>query len=320
MREFPEKIGVWWSNVVLCSPFYQKGKRLLYWLIKLVQIALNIVHGAVIGQIFKKFFETIEVSADPWFHILPIFLRENKRYIVLLFVSSVILIVLWLTKREFSRRKNKLALSNLILRWLFEDLGFNRLDEEKQRKYDFRCTLWSPVDYSNDLKKMVITQIADYCPNVSNSPSIHGNKVYKSSGRRRKVGRIDKNGEFVPIGLVGETIRFALNNHKPEPKIVHINDNVDFINEMVNKWNFLPYEAKKLTNDRRSYYCYPIMPRTCDDILALLYIDSKQPDAFTNKAGRDTMIRQKVIDRYIIRIAKLVEKKRKVNHSSNEGE
>ena len=281
---------------------------------------INIFHGAVTAQIFKNFFEAIESHANPELPVFPSFLRENKCYIIGIFVLSLALFLIWLTKREISKRKNKLILSNLTLRWLFEDLDLDKMDEKKRIDYDYRCTIWTPVRSSDDYKKMVIEQVADYCPNVSNSTSIHGNKVYKSNGRRRKVGRVDKNGEFIPIGLVGETVRFALNNHKPEPKVVNINGDVDFINEMINKWNFLPYEAKKLTNDRRSYYCYPIMPRTCDDILALLYIDSKQPNAFTNKAGRDTLIKQKVIDRYIIRIAKLVEKDHKLILISSEGE
>ena len=320
MKILPELIGIWWSNVVLCSPIFRILKRVLYFLLKAFQFTLDALHAVIAGLIINNVFDELATTEEIDLSVFDSFLGDNKDYIIGFIILSIVLLIISKIKRKRNKLRDRLVLLNLTLRWLYEDLGFDKFDDRKKRRYDLRCTIWSPIRSSNDYKNMVIEQVADYCPNLSNSPSIHGNKVYKSNGRRRKIGRTDKLDGFIPIGLVGKTVMLALNNKQPKPQFLSLEKNADFIKEMVDVWHFLPYEAKKLTTDRRSYYCYPIMPQTRDDILALLYIDSKQPNAFKIKAGRETILEQEVIDRYIIRIAKLVEKDHNLILSSSESE
>ncbi len=316
----PELIRIWWSNVVLCSPIYRNTKKVLYFALK----ALHFIIGAVQAGLFALVVENTLIKTNYFkeneLSVILSSFEERKCLIIIFILLTILLYIVDKAIRERNRIKDRINLLNLTLRWVYEDLGFDKFENEKKLDYDLRCTLWSPIKYSKDPKNMVIEQIADYCPSVSHSLSIHGNKVYKSNGRRRKVTRIDKNGELLQVGLVGKTVFFALNNRKPAQQVGYIEEGADFIEEMENVWHFSPYEAKRLTNDRRSYYCYPIMPRTCDDILALLYIDSKHPNAFTNEEGKDILIDQEVLNRYIIRISKLVQKDQNLNLSLSEGD
>lgn len=315
-----ENIRTWWSDVVLCTPIYRIIKKGLYSIFKILLFFFELICVGALAHIIENVFNLTSKSREFELSNFLLFLDEKKYIITVFIVLAVILYVSKKSIRERNILKDRINLLNLTLRWFFEDLGFDEFENEKKIDYELRCTIWSPIRYSNDPKNMVIEQVADYCPSVSNSPFIHGNRVYKTNGRRRKVARVDKNGELLPVGLVGKTVLFALNNYRPTPQVGYIEKDADFVKEMEDQWNFLPYEAKKLTNDRRSYYCYPIMPRTCDDILALLYIDSKKLNAFTNEAGKDVLLNEDVINRYIIRISKLFQKDQNLNLGSSEGE
>jgi len=320
MNNILEVIKIWWNYKISCLPIYQFIKKVIYFIFKHLQSAIKILIGAISGHILQTYLNKIDELEEFEFSVISSFLSEKIIYFFVLMALIAILIYLNRVKKERNQIVDRINLLNLSLRWFFEDLGFDEFPIEKKTEYDLRCTLWSPVRYSNDSRKMVIEQIADYYPFVSISPSIHGNKVYKSNGRRRKVTRIDKNGDLLPVGLVGKTVFDALSNHEPAPQVGYVEQEADFIKEMVDVWKFLPYEAKKLTDDRRSYYCYPIMTQTYDDILALLYIDSKKPHAFTDESGKDVMLDRKILNRYIIRISKLVQKDQKLSLGSSESE
>lgn len=187
------------------------------------------------------------------------------------------------------------------IEWMHKDLGFDKIKDA-----DIRCTLWTPKFSTkpimrHNFDKIRLKQIVNYVPDVSNINSENkSHRKNRCSGRIRRIARKIKGtmNDYESIGLVGECLILSLEDRELKICYENLGENESFLEYMVERWNFLPFEAKRLTQDRRSYMACSLMDSATTDILGILFFDSRLENTFKDK--------EKSIQKYLPRIAKLL--------------
>ena len=75
-------------------------------------------------------------------------------------------------------------------------------------------------------------------------------------------------------GIIGKNYKDG------KPKAENFKDENEYQTQMVNKYGYTFEEANKLTNDRKSYLCYPIVDEK-GTVLGLMYFDSDQYGSYS---------------------------------------
>lgn len=223
---------------------------------------------------------------------------EIVRFWPILLTLVIYLILIRISKRvkNYEMRLDQLYLA---LKWMYEDLQL-----DKNGNSDIRCTLWTPVDSTKSFEKVRLKQIVNYVPKVSRL-TYTSNKYRKNkcSGRIRRIARLDKvsisEDNYQSIGLVGKCYVDSKREQEAKMQIEQIGDGENFVDYMVENWNFLPFEATRLTQDRRSYLSVALMNSSKSDILGILFFDSSSQYTFNKHIGNK-------IQKYLPRIAKLL--------------
>ena len=196
---------------------------------------------------------------------------------------GVVMMILYLIRRTFNHKARRTKQLQDALEWFSEDMGFH-----KNPDHDVRCTIWAPVGRPKADSTVRMRQLVNYEPRVS--PVGHGNTArYKRNGARGRITRVSrhKDGYESPIGILGKTALLCINNNDPVTFIETIDDGVDFQERMIDNWNFSPREAKELSQDRRSYLTISLMDHNRSALLAVLYCDSRNPEALTEDVGNE---------------------------------
>ena len=181
-----------------------------------------------------------------------------------------------------------------VLWWMYQDLGFYN-----NKEADIRCTLWTPKKSTSNYEKLRLIQLVDYVPDLeisSNRQNVFRRNM--SRGRVRMVAR-KKNKDIEPIGIVGKCAVESIRDNNAYILMENISDDKNFIDRMINIWHFTKTEAKKLTQDRKSYICISLMTSNHKDLLGLIYMDSNQENIFNDKIVNE-------IQEYLPRISEVL--------------
>ena len=172
--------------------------------------------------------------------------------------------------------------------WFCEDILGTRIDKRK----DIRCTIWIPIGKQNRKKPIRLVQVIPYFPKTSTLYDDKGNptgssRVNGKAFRSFKVSK-RKNSGVDAIGILGRTAINATSGDKPTVGKEFFDSQTDFIAHMLSNWNFTEFQAKKLTPDRKSYLCFPIIDNQKRELLGILYFDSCKTMAFNDDFVRFT--------------------------------
>jgi hypothetical protein len=183
-------------------------------------------------------------------------------------------------KKDRDIRRETLS---VVLYWLYSDSGLGENPEA-----DIRCTLWTPRKSDTKPEMLRLEQVVDYEPRMSQRTKTKRNKYrkHKEYGRTMRVARM-KGDEVQSIGLIGKCVIDSFQNRKPSIIVERLDEDVDFVDEMTNGWNFTKAEAKRLTQDRRSYIAMALMDTWGTDLLAILYLDSRLPDSLSRELAME---------------------------------
>ena len=204
----------------------------------------------------------------------------------------------WLIKSHSTDKENQLKRIYDVLKWLYEDIGFNN---QYWTKYDIRCTIWTPIKSNTELEKMRILQLTDYVPSYSNrddETSYDEIRKNKSKGRIRKVVRKQKN-VLKPIGIIGKCITESISSREGKIVTAEIPVGNSTISFLKTKMNYSESEAKRITGDRKSYCGFTLMNDAQTDILGVLYLDSNSNNVFS-----ESVIQR--VEKYLPRIARIL--------------
>jgi len=166
------------------------------------------------------------------------------------------------------------------LRWFSMDMGF-----QSKKNADIRCTIWVPVETQKDNSPIRLKQIVDYVPQKS-VLSKHNFRINKQAGRIFPVSHFEGSVEQ-PIGILGYCAVDSVRKNDPGIYVEKIPEGIDFVEYMVENWNFSERKAIKLTLDRRSYLCLAMMDTSNSRLLGVIYCDSRDPEALTKEVGEN---------------------------------
>ena len=266
--------------------FRSKSSRLINLVSTIFRWTINYISPIAIGVLLEPIIRSIN---DSTFILSFGLINDNVLLIGLIFIYAIGFI--WKVRKNY--RDCSIKRIEDSIRGIFEDLQING----SLNLSDIRCTVWTPLNSKKDLKKMEIIQLIDYYPTISGSEFIQN---YSRKGRVMKVAR-KREGKLVPIGVVGMCIFESLKStsRATEPHAIIKNISRGYLKRFLRRQNFTEPEIKKLTPNRLSYACFPIMNHDKMDILALLYFDSSIKDEL------DRVFCSK-IENYLPRIAKIM--------------
>ena len=75
-------------------------------------------------------------------------------------------------------------------------------------------------------------------------------------------------------GIIGKNYKDG------KPKVENFKDEVEYLEKMVKKYGYTVEEANRISDDRRSYLCYPIQDEK-GSLLGLMYFDSDQYGSYS---------------------------------------
>jgi hypothetical protein len=174
------------------------------------------------------------------------------------------------------------------LTWFCQDILGTRNDKRK----DIRCIILVPLGSQSRKRPIRLVQVTPYFPKTSTLFDDNGvpTGVSRTNGKPFRSFRIAKrnNNGFSPIGIIGRTAMNALSGDIPTVEKEFFDSRTDFINHMVNNWNFTEFQARKLTTDRKSYLCFPMVDKNRKELLGILCFDSCKTKAFNDNFVRLT--------------------------------
>lgn len=189
--------------------------------------------------------------------------------------------ILYIVRRSAHHRARRTKQLQDALEWFSEDMGFHENPE-----HDVRCTIWAPAGRPNPRSTIRMRQLVYYEPRMS-AVANGDSPRYKRNGLPGRIMRVSRNkgGFELPIGILGKTAFDSIYNKKAETNVENIPDGVNFQERMIDNWNFSALEAKELSQDRRSYLTISLTDQNRSTLLAVVYCDSRDPTALTEKIG-----------------------------------
>lgn len=152
-----------------------------------------------------------------------------------------------------------------------KEMGFDAAPD-----HDIRCTLWCPTKKKDRQGRPVeLEQWTDYVPlERAAQPDVVGRyRDNAKAGRRRAISRAIPGG-VETIGLLGHCAYECVKNRRPATKVDYVPEGADLVDYLVDVWHFDRHYAQKLTPDRRSFMCLPLMDAGYTELLGIIYCDS----------------------------------------------
>ncbi len=195
----------------------------------------------------------------------------------------LVIVTLWsigyLLLRFFNFKDKRSNELRNVLKWLCESLNIGQ-DVEK----DIRCTIWIPVGRISKEAPIYLLQAVDYYPRHSR---LIDRKNFRRNGRRFRMFKVASKEESTlkPIGILGRVTIDSIT--KAGPNIYHeaFTSQKRFVDHMVNNWNFTQFQAERLTKDRKSYLCFAMTDRSKNELLGIIYFDSRQTHALDENSS-----------------------------------
>jgi hypothetical protein len=272
--------------------YYENFLSMTYWyrseLGRWVGIILNffmpILFGIFMGNAYKSI--TAAQNKLSW----PLWTPHWPILVVLFFW-----LIGYLLARYTRHLSNKDEELYNALKWFCEDIG-----TRKDTVLDIRCTIWIPLGKQSRKEPIRLLQAVDYFPKTSTMNN-GMNRIRRNGKRYRtfKVSKADKDGTIKPVGIIGRTALQSVSGDEPTVERERMLPQVQFVEHMVNNWNFSTFQAQRLTSDRRSYLCLPMTNREKSELLGILYFDSCNPDVFS-----DEFVTK--IEKYLPRFASII--------------
>jgi hypothetical protein len=176
-------------------------------------------------------------------------------------------------KTARQRTQNRKAAYDALKRF-HTGMGFDAAPE-----HDIRCTLWCPTRRKDRLGRPVeLEQWTDYVP-AERPQGAGAVGVYRDNakaGRRRPIFRRVPGG-VETIGLMGHCAYECIKNRRPAAKMDYVPDGMDLVTYLVDVWHFDRHYAERLTPDRRSFLCLPLMDAGYTELLGIVFCDSSSP-------------------------------------------
>lgn len=207
--------------------------------------------------------------------------------------TPIYFLLVWLIAlgwQYFSRRYNiEISARRKVvfreIRYICEGLAINENAEA-----DIRCTVWlfpqneikTDKDTGEYLTPARIVQWADYYP--QRSPYKKDGRTYRrvnpKAGRIFRLYRGKRNQLFV--GILGETVSQGM--EKGEYTVVKNNlpENCELWEYLSTEFNFRRWHAKKVTADRKSFFCIALIEKETKKPLGVVYFDSRNVSIFTD--------------------------------------
>ena len=226
---------------------------------------MPILFGSLVGKAYEDVFLTPEPqyiwSWAVWY----------PYRLILLIVG--IWIVGYVLLRFYNHKDKKSKELHNVLKWLCESL-----DTQQDTDKDIRCTIWIPVGRMSQGSPVRLLQAVDYFPKHSPLPD---RRNFHKNGNRFRVFKVatKEDSTLKPIGVLGKAAFDSI--IRSEPNIYHesFTSQKPFIEHMVNNWNFTRFQAERLTQDRKSYLCFAMTNRDRNELLGIIYFDSRQTHA-----------------------------------------
>jgi hypothetical protein len=249
--------------------------------------ALPLVIGVLISYALVQIAAISEpLFSDVWFTKLRAFRSDFWVSLGLIALFTLLAYFVYRSAAHSRDRAKIKAQLNLALRMFYDLMEFDQNEDETR----IRCTLWAPVHFFDlaeripRLNEIVMYQVVDYYPSGARTESKAAGRHYGEANRVFRTGK--KAGDEIKcVGIVGLTVFDTIIDRKPDVHIETIPRDVTFIKYMTENWNFSEKQARKLTQDRRSYMCIPFMNRANSELLGLLYCDSRSDSLFTEEVG-----------------------------------
>ena len=231
-----------------------------------------IFFGAFLSQIIRNF-----ISQN---YIISLqFLIDQRQLIVLIVISTAIWVLGTRWRLDVKDNTFHTKIINLALKRLYKDLGFLG---DKDR--DVRCTIWTPIDSKTHIEKMKLLQVVDYYPRIQKD---HGsNTEFRKNhlkGRVRKAmrkvpGTKEKHWTF---GLIGLCACESVENGKMFKYSLDLKETDDIVTILTGDWHYNKAEARRATQDRKSYLVISLMNAEESDLLGISLMDASKPGVFT---------------------------------------
>ncbi len=214
----------------------------------------------------------------------------------------LVILIFWFIGYLYTRySKNSASISHELynfITWFCEDI-YTRKDKKK----DIRCTIWVPLGEQSQNAPIRLVQVVSYFPLTStlfdDTDKRTGN--IRKNGRPFRTYKVSRrhNTEYSPIGILGRTALRAVSGEEPIVIKEQFSKSTNFIDHMMNYWNFTEFQAERLTPDRKSYLCLPMVDNKNRELLGILYFDSRKTRTFDNKFVRR-------VERYLPRFASII--------------
>lgn len=244
-------------------------------------ILLPFIIGAIGEGIIQDFINSEKKSLLPllskyWF-VIPL--------LIIYFLG-------WLWQKFSGYQKRHLNRLYSSLEWFHDEMGLGDIVDA-----DIRCTIWAPINIREGATPIRLKQIVPYVPKRSQI----NDKTFRDNGRPGRIYDFTENKDdnIVAIGIVGQCAIDSIS--KCEPGIYHeeVPDDINFIEYMVENWNFSESRAMSLSSNRRSYLCLSMMDAGQSDLLGIIYLDSCDPKALVKSTGTHAQ-------KYLPRIARVL--------------
>jgi len=251
---------------LLLANFWWYAFNIRKWLGNVLAFIMPVIIGIVLKEAYNSISQLPNVwSVTGWVTHWPILLT----LIVLFGIWGLGALQLHLLGFQQSRADELFNAS----KWMCEDL-FTKSEIESV----VRCTVWVPVGTLTRTATNRLIQATDYFPMQSRLGITH---TYRKSGRRFRTYGVSKKGDSV--GILGFTALGCLNGAGQDSYAERLPANVDFVNHMVERWNFSRFKASRLTPDRKAYLCVPLLDGGERKLLGILYLDSNRPRTFSDE-------------------------------------
>lgn len=263
--------------------------RALRWGGNIATLVASFTLGGIYGDIASKAYQSPSGWGD-----LTIW-KAHWHFFVWLLILFLGGLSKWIGSLVASNSIAQRSRVQSMLEWFYEDMKFS----ESSR---VRCTVWVPLKLKQDAIPVMLTQLVDYVPmrkvtQLGNSAAV---TKYGRAGRPFCISR-PKGKDTLLVGVMGRSIVDSLSAKKPKIHSTSVPPGMSLVTFLTEQYNFTKRHAERMTPDRKSFVCLPILTSDGEELICVVYLDASAENAFTPKMLQDAQ-------KFLPRIARTMSK------------
>jgi hypothetical protein len=167
---------------------------------------------------------------------------------------------------------------------LYKDLGdfYQKMKFGDVAAQEIRCVIWVPMPAGPDQMPIYMRQLTLYYPEYSRIGE-GLRRTYRQNEVPPRYFKVSKHegDNITPIGVLGYCVHRCLLENNDSGKVIAVPDGEHEVAYNVGHFNFSARQARKLTPGRRCFMFLPVMNSDKTKVLAILFCDSCDGQAFT---------------------------------------